>query len=181
VANWSKIARRIRVPSGFAFAAVYLILARPTAIYLAIGGVFIVAGLAIRAIASGHLQKNEVLATTGPYAYTRNPLYFGSLIMAVGFTIAARSFWIALILAILLFAIYLPVIRDEESYLADHFPEFTTYAAEVPRFVPRLRHNAHAHLSFSWDLYRKHREYNALLGSIVLIGALLAKMIWISC
>jgi protein-S-isoprenylcysteine O-methyltransferase Ste14 len=72
---WAKIARRIRVPLGFAFAVLYFWLARPTWRFIAIGAVVILPGLLIRALASGHVRKNEALATSGPYAYTRNPLY----------------------------------------------------------------------------------------------------------
>ena len=82
--TWGKIARRIRVPLGFAFTAVYLRLATPTAASILVGAFLIIPGLVLRALASGHVQKNEQLATTGPYAYTRNPLYLGSLILEIG-------------------------------------------------------------------------------------------------
>jgi protein-S-isoprenylcysteine O-methyltransferase Ste14 len=91
----------------------------------------IVPGLLIRALASGHVRKNEALATSGPYAYTRNPLYLGSLLMGVGFAIAARSWWVGVILVVMFLAIYLPVIRDEENYLRQKFPEFEEYARRV--------------------------------------------------
>src|ERR1700739_1984059 len=91
MAEWSRVARRIRVPLGFAFAVLYFWLARPTWRGLALGAVLIVPGLLIRALASGHVRKNEALATSGPYAYTRNPLYLGSLLMGIGFAVAARS------------------------------------------------------------------------------------------
>jgi len=79
----------------------------------------------IRALASGHVRKNEALATSGPYAYTRNPLYLGSLLIGIGFAVAARSWWVGVALVVMFFAIYLPVIRDEESFL---LPDFGTYA-----------------------------------------------------
>ena len=94
MAEWSKIARRIRVPLGFIFAVLYFWLARPTWRSMALGAIVIVPGLLIRALASGHVRKNEALATSGPYAYTRNPLYLGSLLMGVGFAVAARSWWV---------------------------------------------------------------------------------------
>ena len=84
------------------------------------------------------MQKNEQLATSGPYAYTRNPLYLGSLILALGFALAARSWWIAGILVVMFFAIYMPVIRGEEVFLREHFAEFEEYARQVPRLFPRL-------------------------------------------
>ena len=81
-------------------------------------------GILIRALASGHIRKNAELATTGPYAYTRNPLYLGSIIIAVGFIIAARNIWIG-IGALAMFAfIYLPVITAEEKYLRSAFPGY---------------------------------------------------------
>src|SRR6195256_6249925 len=117
MAEYSRIARRIRVPLGFGFAVLYFWLARPTWRFLALGAILILPGLLIRALASGHVRKNEALATSGPYAYTRNPLYLGSLLIGVGFAMAARSWWIGLLLLVMLFAIYFPVIRGEEELL----------------------------------------------------------------
>ena len=178
MAEWSRVARRIRVPLGFAFAVLYFWLARPTWRTLALSAVSIIPGLVIRALASGHVRKNEALATSGPYAYTRNPLYLGSLLVAIGFAVAARSLWVAAGLVAMFFAIYVPVIRSEEAFLRERFPEFQEYANEVPRMIPRMtpafRNEASA--DFSMDLYLKHREYNALLGSLALVAALITKM-----
>src|ERR1700739_3555472 len=138
MAEWSRVARRIRVPLGFVFALLYFWLAHPSWLSIALGLVVIVPGLLIRAAASGHVQKNEALATSGPYAYTRNPLYLGSLLIGVGFAIAARSWWIGGVLVLMFFAIYLPVIRDEEAFLRQKFPEFEEYARRVPRMLPRI-------------------------------------------
>jgi protein-S-isoprenylcysteine O-methyltransferase Ste14 len=182
VANltWRKIARRIRVPLGFAFAALYLWLARPTGMSMLIGSALVIPGLAIRALASGHVQKNELLTTTGPYAYTRNPLYLGSLILAVGFAISARNWWVGAGLILIFLGIYLPVIRGEEAFLAAHFPEFAEYAHRVPRLLPRLSPLGGGGGAFSWGLYWKHREYNATLGSAAIMATLMAKLLWIS-
>jgi len=176
VASWARVARRIRVPLGFGFAALYLWLAHPVARTLLPGAVFVAIGLALRGLASGHVQKNEQLTMTGPYAYTRNPLYLGSLILAIGFVIAARSLWIALILVVLFLAIYLPVIRAEEKYLAQRFPEFGGYAGRVPRLLPRMSPLGDSSGKFSWALYWKHHEYNATLGSVAILVALVAKL-----
>jgi protein-S-isoprenylcysteine O-methyltransferase Ste14 len=176
--DWSKIARRIRVPLGFVFAAAYIWLARPTLVPMLIGSCVAFAGLSIRALASGHVEKNEVLATSGPYAHTRNPLYLGSIILAAGFLISARSWWLPLIAATMLIAIYVPVIRSEEAFLRTRFPEFDDYAAQVPRLFPRIRPYRSRPASFSWHLYWKHREYNAALGAGLMIVALLAKSLW---
>jgi protein-S-isoprenylcysteine O-methyltransferase Ste14 len=174
------MARRIRVPLGFVVAGLYVWLAQPSAASLLLGAGFVVLGLALRGWASGHLEKNERLATHGPYAYTRNPLYVGSSILATGFAVAARSWWVALILAIMFVAVYLPVIRGEEEFLAERFPEFAAYAREVPRLVPRLRGTGKATPAFSWVLYGKHREYHATLGSIAIMAVLVGKLFWMS-
>jgi protein-S-isoprenylcysteine O-methyltransferase Ste14 len=176
MASWSAIARRIRVPLGFAFAVLYLWLAKPTAGSMLIGAALVIPGLAIRALASGHLQKNEQLATGGPYAYTRNPLYLGSLILAIGFALAARSWWIGGGIFLLFFLIYLPVIRSEETFLRERFPEFDEYAREVPSLLPRLTRFGKRSGEFSWDLYWKHREYNASVGVAAIMAVLLLKL-----
>lgn len=177
MASWPAIARRIRVPMGFAFAVLYLWLAKPTVKSILIGAALVIPGLAIRALASGQLQKNEQLATGGPYAYTRNPLYLGSLILAIGFALASRSWWIVAGIILLFFAIYLPVIRAEEVFLREHFPQFEDYARRVPRFLPRLLPSERSRGAFSWELYWKHREYNATLGAAAMLAVLMAKML----
>jgi len=177
--TWTKIARRVRVPLGFAFTALYLWLATPTVVSMLIGSALIIPGLAIRALASGHVQKNEQLTTTGPYAHTRNPLYLGSLILAVGFAISARNWWIGAGLILIFLAIYLPVIRGEEAFLGQHFPEFAEYARQVPRLLPRLSSFSDGRGTFSWDLYWKHREYNATLGAVAMMAALTIKLLGI--
>jgi protein-S-isoprenylcysteine O-methyltransferase Ste14 len=176
--TWSRIARRIRVPLGFVFAAVYLWLARPTPASL-IGGAAIAAiGVAMRAAASGYITKNAALTTTGPYAHTRNPLYLGSIVIAAGFAVAARSWWVVLGMVVLFAAIYLPVIRAEEVFLRSQFPEYADYARRVPRLLPRLRRAQAGGGTFSRERYLQHREYNALLGTALMIAALAAKLVW---
>lgn len=180
MAEWSKIARRIRVPLGFFLAVLYFSLARPSWRSVALGIIGIVPGLLIRALASGHVRKNELLATSGPYAYTRNPLYLGSLLMGLGFCVAARSWWVGFALVVMFLAIYLPVIRDEETFLWRKFPDFEEYARRVPRLLPRRTRapgaSGEVSTGFSLDLYLKHREYNALLGSVAMMAGLIVKM-----
>src|SRR5216684_1667909 len=173
--EWSQIARRIRVPLGFLFAVSYFWLARPSWRSLMGGAILIVPGLLIRALASGHVRKNEALATSGPYSYSRNPLYLGSLLMGVGFCVAARSWWVGVALVVMFFAIYVPVIWDEEAFLRRTFPEFDEYARRVPRMLPRITpqpsEEKESSAGFSSALYLKHREYNALLGALAMTAA----------
>src|SRR3989441_4739636 len=128
VATWSRVARRIRVPLSFAFAIAYIWLAHPTRTSLLTGALLLVPGLVLRAVASGHVQKDRELTTSGPYAYTRNPLYLGSLIMAFGFVVAAQNPWILPMLFLLFVPIYVPVIAGEEHYLRQTVPEYDDYA-----------------------------------------------------
>lgn len=179
--SWHRVARRIRVPLGFAFTAFFLWLARPTPVFLAASLALVAPGLWLRGYASGYVKKNAELTTTGPYAHTRNPLYLGSMLIAFGFALAARSVWIAVALAALFLAIYLPVIRSEEQYLRSVFPDFDAYAARVPRLLPRLTPATGGADpgSYSGALYRKHREYNALIGAGSLYIALILKWLFL--
>jgi len=174
--GWSRIARRIRVPLGFAFAVIYLWLAHPTPTLIVAGSLIVAAGLAIRAIASGQLRKNEDLATSGPYSYTRNPLYLGSILIGIGFALAARSLSIWILLATMFTAIYVPVIRSEEAFLRARFPGFELYAQLVPRLLPRWSSESLT-ANFSRALYLKHREYNALIGAVLMMLAITVKML----
>lgn len=173
--DWGRVAKRIRVPLGFVFAAFFLWRAQPEWWSLAAGSAVALSGVWIRAISSGHVKKNEELAITGPYAYTRNPLYFGSIVIALGFALAALRWEIAAVLVLMFAVIYIPVIRGEEQFLNAHFPDYAAYCARVPRLLPRLRAGSDGSSSFSRELYLKHREYNALLGTVAVIAALVAK------
>ncbi len=178
MSRWSRVARRIRVPLGFAFAIIYLVLADPTWRTIILGSVIAAMGLLLRGLASGYVRKDAQLTISGPYAYTRNPLYLGSMIIAAGFAVAARSWWIVLGMAVIFIAIYVPVIQSEEAYLRAQFPEFDDYARRVPRFFPRRWSAPVAAGAFSRELYWNHREYNAVLGTIAMMAALAIKLAW---
>jgi protein-S-isoprenylcysteine O-methyltransferase Ste14 len=163
------------VPLGFLCAGIFLLLAEPRALTLAVGGLIAVCGLAIRAWSSGHIRKNDALATSGPYAHTRNPLYLGSFILGIGFTVAAAGRWWLLpvlggLFAALFLGIYLPVMRVEAATLAQLFgEEYERYARAVPLFVPRLTpysDGGKARAKFDLSLYLRYREYRAALGLV---------------
>jgi protein-S-isoprenylcysteine O-methyltransferase Ste14 len=190
--RWEQIARRIRVPLGFVMAAVYLVeVARrmPHPVFIAWSVALILPGLALRAAASGTVKKNRELATNGPYAYTRNPLYLGSALIAAGFALALESWPVALLLAVGFAAIYVPVIASEERFLRATFSGFEAYCRCVPRFLPRMTPQKIAPgkpamavsqtvtpvtgSGFSPGLYIAHREYNAAIGAALLYLSLL--------
>jgi protein-S-isoprenylcysteine O-methyltransferase Ste14 len=138
-------------------------------------------GLWLRGYAAGYVKKNAELTMTGPYAYTRNPLYLGSMLIAFGFAAASRSIVLVLLLAVLFAIIYIPVIRSEEEYLRSKFASFDAYAARVPRLLPRLRPASPEQDEagrFSFPLYRKHREYNALMGAAAIYAVLALRIIF---
>ncbi|HYW42242.1 MAG TPA: isoprenylcysteine carboxylmethyltransferase family protein [Bryobacteraceae bacterium] len=156
---------RLRVPSGFLLVAVFAWFSRPSAPSLAIGLPISVVGLALRAWAAGCLAKNQRLATAGPYAHTRNPLYIGTLLVAAGLVTASRSLGLGILFAAVFLLVYLPVIQLEEQHLRRLFPEYSAYAAQVPALCPRLRPPANSLPNpFRWSLYLKNQEYNAGAG-----------------
>jgi protein-S-isoprenylcysteine O-methyltransferase Ste14 len=176
--TWSRVARRIRVPLGFIFAVVYIWLARPTRTWLIAGTLVLLPGLVLRGLASGHVQKDKQLTISGPYAYTRNPLYLGSLMLAGGFAIAARSWWIVAVMLLMFAVIYVPVIAGEERYLRQTFPEYDDYARHVPRMLPRLTPYRSRQSAYSSARYWKHREYEASIGCAVVLAVLIVKLLW---
>jgi protein-S-isoprenylcysteine O-methyltransferase Ste14 len=159
---------RLRVPSGFLLAAAYLWLAHPTPDSLLAGLPVAALGIWLRAWAAGHLAKNEQLATTGPYAYVRNPLYLGTLLAATGLVIAARSLALAVMCAAVFAAVYLPVIELEEQHLLKLFPGYAAYAARVPMLWPRLRPRSGG-AGFQWKLYWRNQEYQALAAFVAAV------------
>jgi protein-S-isoprenylcysteine O-methyltransferase Ste14 len=169
--------QRWRVPLGFVCAVIFFLLSRPRPLTLAIGGAIALPGLALRAWATGHLRKNDALAMTGPYAYTRNPLYLGSFVMGVGFTVASGRFVLGILFAALFLGIYVPVMRVESATLAKLFGEsYQRYLKAVPLFLPRLspyREETQDIASFDASLYKRYREYQAAMG-LVIAWALLA-------
>lgn len=177
MANFDKrTLQRIRVPLGFIFAAVFIVFARPTALSLAIGSAVAVVGVLIRAWASGHIRKAKELAISGPYAHTRNPLYVGSLLMGVGFTLAAGVWWLAIIFCVLFIGIYLPVMRVEAEDIRQIFDEeFDEYERNVPMLIPRVTPWKSTGTAFDFQLYLQYREYRAAIGVALAIAVLVAK------
>jgi steroid 5-alpha reductase family enzyme len=171
---------RWRARLGFPLAAVCLWFARPTPRSIVVGAAIAVAGVAIRAAAAGHLRKGETVAMSGPYARTRNPLYLGSAILAMGFVASSRSWVVAALVAAYYVALYPFLMRREEAEMRRKFGDvFDEYARRVPLFWPRLRGAARAGgTHFSWKNYARNREYQVAMGVAALLAALWALSIW---
>ena len=177
---------RWRVRVGYPLAIIYWLLAAPTPDSILLGAAIASIGLTIRGAASGHLRKYEQLATDGPYAHTRNPLYFGSAFLAAGFIAAGHSWWAGGLIAAYFAIFYYAVIRNEESDLRARYGDlFNDYARRVPLFWPRLSAAPSVAPSpakpaemFSWAQYRRNREYQAAIGVVAGLGIVWLRM-WI--
>ena len=168
---------RVRVGYPIGIAAFWF--ARPQWKWLLCGAAIAICGLILRAYAAGHLRKHKQLAISGPYAYTRNPLYLGSVLLAVGFSVASHS-WISTLLLAAYLAIFYPVvIRREQAELTKLYgTAFAEYASEVPAFWPRFSPAIPSTARFSWPLYRQNREYEAAIGLVVAMAILWIRMLW---
>ncbi|HLK05410.1 MAG TPA: isoprenylcysteine carboxylmethyltransferase family protein [Candidatus Acidoferrum sp.] len=173
--NFSKWIARWRVRLGYPLAMVVLFFARPSPRSIALGAAIGVIGLLLRGYAAGYLKKQEVLTVTGPYAFTRNPLYLGSSVLAAGAAVAMHSAISAIVLGVYFAIVYYVVMRREEDELRAHFSDaFERYAKAVPLFFPRpiparFETNAGA---FSFAQYRKNHEYEAAIGFLLLLMVL---------
>lgn len=168
-----------RVALGWLFAAVFLVFARPTPGALAAGSVLLAAGAAVRTWAAGHIRKREALAVTGPYAHTRNPLYFGSFLMACGALVMGSNAWLAALFLLVAVPVYRVVILREEQFLGGIFgPAFEAYTREVPRFLPRLIVPPQSRGGFDWALVRRHREWRSWAGGAAVTLLLTIRWLW---
>jgi len=175
---YADVVARLRVPTGFLLLVAFAWLSSPSVRSMSIGLPISVLGLLLRGWATGHLAKNQRLATGGPYAYLRNPLYVGTLIVAAGVVVASASVWLAVIFLLVFSLVYLPVIELEEQHLRKIFPEYAEYARHVHRLLPLAKWSSATAAQFQWPLYRRNEEYQALIGLLLAAGWLLAK--WFS-
>ena len=172
---YADVVARLRVTCGFILVAAFAWFSRPDAQSLAIGLPVSLLGLLLRAWATGHVEKNIKLADSGPYAYVRNPLYLGTLLVAAGFVIASRRWSLAVLFAAVFLLIYLPAIELEEQHLRKLFPPFADYAARVPALWPTFR-PIRRPARFRASLYIHNREYQALIGFILGVALVLSKL-----
>ena len=169
--DWAGRLARRRVPLGFATAILVLLLATPTPATLVAGALVAVAGEALRIWAAGHLEKSREVTTSGPYRFTRHPLYVGSGIIAAGAVIASASIAAAIIALLYFIGTVTAAVRTEEAFLRAKFgPEYDRYCAGAADTAARR---------FSWDRVRKNRESRALRGLLLAFALLTAKFLWL--
>lgn len=171
------INRKVRLRVGFLFAIAYLVFARPTPGGLLLGLPVAFAGLLVRGWAAGHIVKDARLTTSGPYAHTRNPLYFGSFLLAAGFAMAAHWSLLLVVIALFIF-IYGPTIQQERAEISSRFPaDYAAYEANVPAFTPRLTpwSGQSSGDSFSFNRYVRQREWQAALAFVAVSAWLIAR------
>ncbi|HEX6279489.1 MAG TPA: isoprenylcysteine carboxylmethyltransferase family protein [Pyrinomonadaceae bacterium] len=169
--------QRNRVFLGFIISLAYLIFSRPSPAPLSVGVAVASLGLLLRAWACGHLRKTLELDVSGPYAHTRNPLYLGTFIIAIGFGIASGSWWLFLLVVTYIGSIYFPVMNVEADVLRQRLgQEYEEYEANVPLLIPRLTPWKKSDRTFDFQLYLKNGEYNAAIGLAVATAILVAKI-----
>jgi len=145
----------------------------PSARSLMIGGFFTLAGALLRIWAAGHIEKRIRLARSGPYAYTRNPLYLGSFLMAFGVILAGQGYWLLPFFVLFFIGVYLPVMRAEEQDLEYAYgADFLEYARSTPLFFPKprkgkLKNIDETPVRFYWKCLRKNREHRNLVSLLI--------------
>ena len=174
--------RGARLWGAWVLAVVYFWLARPDAVSLWTGGALVLAGLVVRGWAAGVLEKDRVLAVSGPYAFTRNPLYLGSFVIGAGAAVAGGRIWIGLVFLAFFIWAYRGAMARESDRLEERFGEgYRCYRHAVPAFVPRpTRYRppldvASAPTRFSLARYIRNREWEAALGGAAGMGFLVLK------
>jgi protein-S-isoprenylcysteine O-methyltransferase Ste14 len=178
-AKFGRTIYRWRVRSSLFLLVLIIILAKPTWISILIGLAVCALGLLIRVWASGHIKKEKELAVSGPYQYTRNPLYLGNFVLGLSVAVGTNSWWCVLIFAAYFLVFYPPVIKEERERMKRLFPaKYEEYKKHVPLFFPKLKPLFSAGpIKFNWSLYRKNREYRALFGSFIFWAILIGKML----
>jgi protein-S-isoprenylcysteine O-methyltransferase Ste14 len=158
-------------------AILYFWVCQPMPLSLVLGGTVALLGIILRAWASGHLYKNQRVATSGAYAFTRNPLYLGSFIIGLGFCLVTRSYLVVTVFVILFAALYVPLMQHEKQHMRSVFGlDYAQYESGVPLFFPRLIPSRHSQGQFSLRQYLSNKEYKALLGYLGAMILLFLKM-----
>ncbi len=171
---WKQLAQKTRVPVGTILGVVFLLLMHPSVRSLWIGGTIALAGALVRLWAAGHIEKGKVLTQGGPYAFTRNPLYLGSFVMAVGIIIAGQGYWLLLPFGAFFIIFYYPVMKAEEQELfLGYGDKFVEYSERVPLFLPGFPKSGLASSTFQWARVIRNREHQTFAGLVIAVAVLI--------
>ena len=178
--------RKLRLRAVWLLILPFYIFAAPAVNLLWWGAGLSAAGLALRAWAAGSIRKDRELATTGPYAYIRNPLYLGSFMLGAGVTVAGGQWVFGVVFLAFFLLVYRATVLREATELETRFGEsYRVYAAQVPAVLPRItRYRAEGsdspRGSFSRARYLRNREWEAALGAVGAFGLLALKLkLWL--
>jgi len=178
-ANFKDRVYRWRVRAGLIGVILVVILAKPDLTSLLGGLVACILGLLLRTWAAGHLKKERKLTVSGPYMFTRNPLYLGNLIIGFGIVIASRSLWGLCIFTAYFLLFYPLVIQTEKERMKELFPnEYEEYRKKTPLFLPSLKSFSTPKKNrFNWRIFRQNKEWRAIFGTAFFWLILLVKFI----
>lgn len=175
--SWGKTAQRLRVPVGTLLGVIFLVLMHPSMRSLWIGGIVTLVGAVTRVWAAGHIDKGRTLAQCGPYALTRNPLYLGSFLMALGILLAGQGYWLLIPFGLFFIVFYYPVMKAEErELLQGHGEAFVAYSRAVPLFFPAFRPAVGNYSRFLWSRVLRNREHRTLMGLVLAEAILILKL-----
>ncbi len=171
---------RWRVRAGLIGVGLVIILARPDLSSLITGLAVSLPGLLLRTWAAGHLKKDKELTVSGPYRYTRNPLYLGNLIIGLGVIVASQSLWVLGVFVVYFLLFYPLIIQVEVEKMKKLFPEeYEVYAKKTSVLIPyRKPFSPSKKNLFSGLLFRENKEWRALIGTVILWLVLLGKYLF---
>jgi len=177
--RWTRWIYRTRVRAALLVLLAVIALARPSVRSIGAGLVVCAIGLLIRGWAAGHIQKEKRLAVSGPYRYTRNPLYLGNFLLGLSMAVGTNSWWGVGLFLLYFLVFYPPVILEELRRMKLLFPdEYESYRKQVPLFLPSFRRRASGEGSkFQWALFRRNRETRAVFGAAAVWTILIVKML----
>lgn len=176
MASWKQFAQKTRVPAGTILGIIFLLLMHPSIRSLWIGAAVTLPGCLLRFWAAGHIDKGKALTQGGPYAMTRNPLYLGSFLMALGIILGGQGYWLLPFFAIFFAAFYIPVMKAEADHLQSVYGrEFVAYSRRVPAFFPAFQKAGAGTSAFLWSRVVQNREHRNVIGLAVAESILILK------
>jgi protein-S-isoprenylcysteine O-methyltransferase Ste14 len=169
---------RARIPASVLMAVAIVVLSQPRYESWLIGSVVIILGELLRIWASGHIHKMAEVTRTGPYALCRHPLYLGHFLIATGFCIIGDSITAFIIVTLFFLLIYMPTWKNEEKNLIEKFGNtYSEFMQITPALLPRWNSLALSG-NFSWEMVKKHREWNHATGLFVAVLGMVALGYW---